>query len=64
MTATITQASLNLISNMFTYVLCLNIYTKQKIPSDNTVPRPVENYRTFNKNVVLITMFRTHQWTL
>jgi hypothetical protein len=38
----------------------LNIYTQQKISSENTVLQPVKNIRTFYENVIFITMFRTH----
>ena len=38
----------------------LNIYTQQKIPSDNTIPQPVKNFRAIYENVIFITMFRTH----
>lgn len=38
----------------------LNIYTQQKIPSDNTISQPVKCFRTFYEKGLFITMFRTH----
>jgi hypothetical protein len=38
----------------------LNIYTLQKIPSDNTTPQPVKNFLTFYEKLIFVTMFRTH----
>jgi len=66
MTATRTQSPINLISSTFTYFVYLNIYTQQKIPSDNiinainTISQPVKNFRAFYEYVIFITMFRTH----
>jgi hypothetical protein len=38
----------------------LNIYTQQKIPSDNAISQPVKDYRTFYEYATFITMFKTH----